>query len=288
MVYTLDINSTNPMAEVIRQEMTAFLDAQGWEESDKKSAQVTISVRIDRELPEGAWRLHSNYTPNVASYFVQLLGHSCVEALHAVYDWLEESGWVFLASGPVSPVMGEGKHFTGDKTVVPEIRWRGIRQHVNFPQDVSAWRIGEAQEYLRRLARQRFNVLTIHSYPRQWIAADLSVGQQLAGEFFYGERIPIPPDPSLQAVVQNKTVFCNPDIEAVYNNPEERSRMARAWMGSFIQTAKQLGFRVRFSFEPRSASEFREDALLQAKAILSDYPGIDVLEPMTRETGGGR
>lgn len=70
--------------------------------------------------------------------------------------------------------------------VTPKVRWRGIRQHVNFPMDISSYKIEDAKEYLNSLLRMRFNKLVIHSYPGQWYETQIGDSLALAGNFFYG------------------------------------------------------------------------------------------------------
>ena len=44
----------------------------------------------------------------------------------------------------------------------------------------------EVREYLQNMVRMRFNKLTIHSYPYQWYAEDVTGEMHYAGSFFYG------------------------------------------------------------------------------------------------------
>lgn len=55
-----------------------------------------------------------------------------------------------------------------DETIIPVAKFRGIRQHINFPMDISSYTLKDAKQYIQNLARMRFNFITFHSYPGQW------------------------------------------------------------------------------------------------------------------------
>ena len=62
-------------------------------------------------------------------------------------------GFVFTVRGPVAPegVFEELTAFSLAET--PVLAARGIRQHINFPMDISCYPLPEAMEYIRNLAR---------------------------------------------------------------------------------------------------------------------------------------
>ena len=205
---------------------------------------------------------------------------------HAVYSFLEEIGYVFDITGITAPEKFNFSTIEGvDKKITPRVRWRGIRQHVNFPMDISSYPIGEAEEYLRNMVRLRFNKITIHSYPGQWYEVAEADSTEYAGHFFYGDTHYMYDNELLKAKIRfNDSVFCIPEAEAVYNDKKARSTTAVAWMSRLITYAKEIGLRVQFSFEPRNATV--ERAVAVSKQILSTYPGIDELELIGEETGG--
>ena len=91
------------------------------------------------------------------------------ELLQATYTALEEMGCRFEVTGPVVPDRLNPAGIPASRAVyTPAIQRRGVRQHINFNMDVSGYPIGEAKEYIRNLARLRYNHITFHSYPCHW------------------------------------------------------------------------------------------------------------------------
>ncbi len=215
-----------------------------------------------------------------------LVGGDAVSVLHAAYSLLEEIGYTFDITGVTRL---EKFDFAAiekiDKKITPHVRWRGIRQHVNFPMDISSYPIGEAKEYLKNLVRLRFNKLTVHSYPGQWYEVVDGDSTEYAGHFFYGDTHYMYDNELLKAKVRfNDSIFCIPEAEPVYDDKKARSAVAIDWMKQLIAYAKEIGLRVQFSFEPRTATP--ERAVSIAKQILNTYPDIDELELIGEETGG--
>lgn len=216
---------------------------------------------------------------------IRLYGGDEISLTHAAYTLLEELGYTFNLTGISSPVQHKSIDQLKNKKVTPKVRWRGIRQHVNFPMDISSYSIEEVQEYLRSLLRLRLNKLTIHSYPGQWYETHYSDSLALAGNFFYGDTHFIYDNSFLkQHIPSNDSIFCIPQTEPLFANPRQRSQFAIHWMQEVIRYAKELGFYVQMSFEPRSTSITQ--AVRTAKEIQATYPEIDALEMITEETGG--
>ena len=100
---------------------------------------------------------------------IVLEGHGEAELLQATYTALEEMGCRFEVTGPVVPDRLNPAGIPASRAVyTPAIQRRGVRQHINFNMDVSGYPIGEAKEYIRNLARLRYNHITFHSYPCHW------------------------------------------------------------------------------------------------------------------------
>jgi hypothetical protein len=206
---------------------------------------------------------------------------SCV--LHAVYTFLEQMGWRFEITGPIQLRDADLSAFM-PFAITPAVQWRGIRQHVNFPMDISSYPLEEAQEYIRNLARLRFNHISFHSYPNQWIDGVQDGNQKTAGAFFYGQRHDIPEHPLLKTAIANAKTYCIPEIEPHFDDAQRKSDMAIAWLQEVMTEAKRCGLRIQFSFEPRGSS--LELTLATCRRVLELYPRIDVLELITSETGG--
>lgn len=169
--------------------------------------------------------------------------------------------------------------------VTPKVRWRGIRQHVNFPMDISSYPIGEAKAYLDNLLRLRFNKLAVHSYPGFWHEQPQGDSILYGGNFFYDSPHFYKGNPFLKEHIRyNDSLFCIPEMEGIYFDAPLKSKKTMAWMRELLEYAKGLGFYIQFSFEPRQLSL---DATAEvARHIADTYPMIDALELMTEEMGG--
>lgn len=205
---------------------------------------------------------------------------------HAVYTYLEKMGCLFDLTGTSIPKqLKKSMAEPFDTLIKPTVRWRGIRQHVNFPMDISSYDIEDAKEYIDRLVRMRFNKLTIHSYPGQWYETSLGDSLSLAGNYFYGNKHIMYDNAFLQQKIKdNDSLFCIPRAEKLKDNPQENSKFALSWMKELINYAKKRGLYVQFSFEPRITSV--EQTVTTVHDILKTYPNIDALELITEETGG--
>jgi len=219
---------------------------------------------------------------------ITLKGVDETAVLHAVYTFLEKAGWMFEISGPVLtseiPLIDKKNYY--EEKLDPVVRQRGIRQHINFPMDISSYYLPDAREYIRNLARMRFNSITFHSYPGQWYEVAMPDTTEYAGHFFYGDLHSIPDLPFVKDHVNNKRVFCIPEIEPYFNDTPMRSRMAIHWLQQVMEYAKRCGFYVQFSIEPRDPGTNLSHSKQVVQSVLKDYPMIDALELMTQETGG--
>lgn len=262
---------TNPTLDFAAQELERFLqrtaDFSAWR----------FRLSIDPALTPFAFAV------SVQDREVVLRGHGVRETLHAVYTLLEALGWVFEITGPRQARRASPAELNGLTIhVQPAVNWRGIRQHINFPMDISSYPLDEALDYIHNLARLRLNHITFHSYPDQWYEVALSSGPMLAGNYFYGQRHDLPDHP-IRSVIRNRETFCIPEIEPYCDDPHENSVRAMNWLRILMREAHRVGLRVQFSFELRE--QHLEDSLRTVDAILTAYPMIDVLEIITQESG---
>lgn len=203
---------------------------------------------------------------------------------NAMYTLLEDIGYTFDITGISKP---DSYDFTvlknADRRISPAVRWRGIRQHVNFPMDVSSYSIEDAKEYIDCVTRLRMNKFTIHAYPGQWYETHIGDSLSMAGNFFYGNKHYIYNNSLLKKVIPtNDSLYCIPQAEKLKG--QALSSFTIDWMQQFMAYAKKRGFYIQLSFEPRSTSVAQ--AVSTAKEIEKQYPDMDALEFMTEETGG--
>lgn len=250
-------------------------------EKENVGTKYSFTFHVDTAMQKGEF----SYKEVKDSEFL-LQGGDPTGVLHAVYSLLEEIGYTFDITGTTAPDKFNFEALKGiDKTITPKVRWRGIRQHVNFPMDISSYPVDEAKEYIRNLARLRFNKLVIHSYPGQWYEWESGDSINYAGHFFYGDRHYMYDNALLRNVVRfNDSTFCIPDAEKCYDNIPERSKLAIEWMSELMNSAKECGMLLQFSFEPRAMNA--DETVKLAHKIVDTYPQIDALEMITEETGG--
>lgn len=242
-----------------------------------------IVLQTTKDLPEGAFRVEYK-NENQAEQIV-LSGYDDVSVLHAVYTFLEKAGVRFEISGPVfTDKLDLDKLKNYAETIIPKVKQRGIRQHINFTMDVSSYPIAEAKEYIRNLARLRFNYITFHSYPGQWYADPESKTESYGGNFFYNKRHDIPKERFYQEKIRNKKTYCIPEIEPFFDDKPKREKMAIEWLQQVMTECRMVGLTVRLSFEPRGAGSDVQKTIETATKLLSYYPMINELELITTET----
>ena len=236
----------------------------------------------DKELLDGSFAYSISKNDKVL-----FSGEDEMAISHAAYTFLEELGFLFDITGISTPEKFKTVSSAVQDTVItPKIRWRGIRQHVNFPMDISSYSASDAKEYIDCLVRLRFNKLAIHSYPGQWYETKAEDGNlAYAGNFFYGNKHFQHDNELLRRMVpENDTLFCIPEAEKFKNDEKATSSFAVQWMQELVRYSKERGLYIQFSFEPRTASI--ERAIMIAKDVYKTYPTIDALELITDETGG--
>jgi hypothetical protein len=249
------------------------------------SPKIKTYFRIDESMKDGSFAYKIDKSKGRTT--VTFLGGTAMEVTHAVHGFLEHIGFHFGFDGTKKPATINLDTLTaGTYTTRPYTRWRGIRQHVNFPMDISSYPQEEAREYLRRLVRMRFNKIAVHSYPNLWHEVNTGDTIERAGNFFYDRPHPIPDHPLIRERIRfNTALFCMPEAEAHYANRIARSNAATAWMKDLLTYAKAIGLRVHFSIEPRRRGDIAY-ILDNARSAIEQYPMIDELGIITEELGG--
>lgn len=241
-----------------------------------------IRLTCDPSIDDGSFGYRTENGRRLVIY-----GADPISVTNGVHTLLERLGYLFDVTGVTVPERFDLRALQkADVNIRPNVRWRGIRQHVNFPMDISSYPIEEAKRYLENLVRLRFNKFVVHSYIFMWHEEPVSKDSvNYAGSFFYGHLHDFSDSPFLQSINQdNDRIFCIPEIEPYYHDRARRSKMAIDWMGELLDHAKSLGLYVQFSYEPRHSTV--ERAVRLGHIIARTYPQIDALEIMTEETGG--
>jgi hypothetical protein len=287
---TIKYDSGDSICTYAFTELTYFLNKAGIkdirENTDAGTADsYLIQLKKDAKLKPYSFRVEYQSSGNYKKILLSGNNSTCV--LHAVYTMLEKIGYTFEITGPVENDIDFKRLVGYRETITPSVLNRGIRLHLNFPMDISSYSLADAKEYIRNLARMRFNSITFHSYVNQWIEGPQNGRDTLAGHFFYGINFPIPDTPSVyKEHIDNKSFYCIPEIEPFYNRPIERSHMAVKWLQQVMMEAKKVGMTIQFSFEPREISRNYELTIQTAQRILQNYPLIDKLELISEESPG--
>ena len=112
-------------------------------------------------------------------------GNSDGNILSGLYCFLEELGFLFDFSKTYYPSQKVKEFPRMTKTVLPKMRERGIRMHLNFVQDQSCFSQEEFEKFVDNMPRMKFNFLLFHMYNcQEWYPfsfrgiqhLDLSVG----------------------------------------------------------------------------------------------------------------
>lgn len=248
-----------------------------------EGGEKTVILAVDGDM-----EVH-HYTLCCDGNCLQIFGGNASSVLCGVYDALTDAGMLFQATGYAAPRGFDlgGLFAAREKKITPRFRLRGIRQHINFPMDISSYPLKDAQEYIRSIARMQYNAITFHTYPGQWHETRPDDPTDRAGHFFYGQVHPLPEDnPLLASRIHNRKYYCIPEAEAVFEDEAARAEYAKYWLREVMSTAKEAGLTVTLSVEILDDDEAAASRML--RVICETYPLIDTLELITEECGGFR
>jgi len=185
---------------------------------------------------------------------VAVAGGSPEATLWAAYALLEHLGVVFEFSGEIVPAPRAQLDLTGlDLRAEPSIRERGLRLHLNFPMDQSAYSLDEFRAWVDRVARLKCNYLEFHFYSAHpWFRFEYRGAKTEHGTFFVGSPegvYRLPGDMIGRDKIRNREVFFPPEMEGLSQGEELYAR-TEARMGAVMDHAHARGIRVCVSFEP--------------------------------------
>jgi len=256
-----DLLSTYTTAEIVKED----------------TADAIIKLRIDQNLEPHWYRLEGD------GKVLTISGGNVSSVLCGIYEGLADAGILFEANGhSLRGTFDMAVFLNSKKEVRPKCRFRGIRQHINFTMDISSYALKEAKEYIRNLARMRYNAITFHSYPGQWHGVNPG---EYAGHFFYGQTHPVPTyDPVVRERIHNRKIYCIPEVEAIYEDEALRSEYAKYWLNEVMEAAKEAGLTVTLSVELAHDEEEKISVMLHE--VCKTYPRIDNIELISYENFG--
>ena len=215
------------------------------------TAEAPLDLATDLSLGAG------RYVASISSGRAVVHGGRAKDVLHGVYALLESLGYVFTVRGPVVPDVPLRclPEVALDQTAF--LQRRGIRQHINFPMDISGYPLSEAREYIRNLARMKLTDIVFHLYEScGWFQVTMPGYQACTRDgnplptFFYTERQLVPPEAQIARVIRNRNVFCPPEAEALYGTLDS-AEFQRWFLSNLIDEARAFGLHVGLSTEPR-------------------------------------
>lgn len=119
-----------------------------------------IRLECDPSIDDGSFGYRSEDGRRITVY-----GGDPISVTNGLHTLLERMGFLFDITGVTRPERADLAALDhADVRIRPNVRWRGIRQHVNFPMDISSYPIDQAKRYLENLVRMRFNKFVVHSY----------------------------------------------------------------------------------------------------------------------------
>lgn len=278
----VSINYKNEEFRYVFEELKLFLEKYTNNEIliNSEYSDKHINLILDRKMESHHYNICGD------GFVLEIKAANKSSMLCGVYEALADAGILFEATGYSAPKGFDLEAlFSVNKIVKPKFRLRGIRQHINFPMDISSYSLKEAKEYIRNLARMRYNSITFHSYPGQWHETKVDDPNDFAGHFFYGHIHMVPTDePLLAQKINNKKYYCIPEIEDMFLDNEKRANCAKYWLNEVMKIAKDLGMIITLSIEVTFDDEAAIIKMLNN--LLKTYKLIDTLEIITEECGG--
>lgn len=248
--------------------------------TETDQADAEIHLLVDETLQPHCYTVDGNGT------VLKIFGGNVSSVLCGIYEALTDTGILFEANGHSLPGRFELERFLAlQKKVHPKCRFRGIRQHINFTMDISSYALKDAKEYIRALARMRYNAITFHSYGGQWHVVKPGTAGEYAGHFFYGQVHPVPScDPITAGRIHNRKIYCIPEVEAIHEDEAARSEYAQYWLREVMSTAKEACMEITLSVE--LACDDEEGICAMLHDVCRTYPQIDNIELISFENFG--
>ncbi len=288
------------MQEATQQDRVLCTAAREWAECVGRiwAGDAPLELAVEPGLEQG------RYIAAIAAGRASVRGARPKDVLHGVYALLEQLGYVFTVRGPVAPDL--------PPVALPEVsldqtaflQRRGIRQHINFPRDISGYPLAEAKDYIRNLARMQMTDLVFHLYEAcGWFQVPMpgyvacTRDDNPQPTFFYTERQLVPEEPAYAAVIRNRKVFCPPEAEPLYGT-KKAAEFQHYFLSALIDEARAFGLHVGLSAEPHvldhiAVGTFPDiprdiDLMIRTTMELVNqmaacYPQVDEYELISRE-----
>ena len=179
-----------------------------------------------------------------------ILGGGSPEAtLWAVYDFVESTGVRFLLENdilPKEPTPFPPPHL--NKVQEPRFRFRSYRAINNLATSLIFYGMKDYRHLIDQLAKLKFNVLYVQTYPHQPFVHYQFRGQpKTTGVLHYGWQIPIHEGTIGRELFGGRNELVNPDLDGS-RTYKERVRAAQQLLHELFAYAKKRGMQTGLHF----------------------------------------
>ncbi|MCH2200856.1 MAG: hypothetical protein MK102_02715 [Fuerstiella sp.] len=178
-------------------------------------------------------------------------GGSPVATMWAAYELGYRLGIRYLPRGDLFPAKKKSFDLDGVDTVMePQLRSRTWRTINDFAIGPESWGINEHQQFLRQLAKMKFNRVMLAVYPWQpFVRYAFNGVEKSTATHWFDEKYPVDGDTVGRKAFGGKKMFENPDFSGL-TTADERHEAGRQHMQALIDTAHELGMTVGVSIVP--------------------------------------
>ncbi len=176
-------------------------------------------------------------------------GGSPAATLWAVYDFVQLCGVRFLLEKDVLPEKPSPfPPSTLDLVHEPELRFRSYRGINDLATSLVFYGMEDYRHLIDQLAKLKFNVLYVQTYPSQpFVHYEFRGQSKTTGVLHYGWKLPIHPQTIGRKLFRGMSEFTNPDFETA-RSYEERVVAAEELLHNIFAYAKSRGMQTGLMF----------------------------------------
>ncbi|MEZ6051982.1 MAG: hypothetical protein R3C02_11425 [Planctomycetaceae bacterium] len=178
-------------------------------------------------------------------------GGSPVATLWSVYELGHRLGIRYLFRGDIYPNEQRDFDLSGhDLVMEPELRVRTWRTVNDFAVGPESWGLEEHREFLRQLAKMKFNRVMLSVYPwHPFVNYEFGGVRKQTAKLWFGEQYPVDGDTVGKKVFGGAELFENPDFVGIETS-EEMTAAGIKHLQGLIDVAHELGMSVGISISP--------------------------------------
>jgi hypothetical protein len=171
--------------------------------------------------------------------------------LWAVAEFGHSLGIRSLLYGDLDPVNPPEFRLSGYNTIIePAVRYRAWRTMDRFAIGPESWGLTEHKQYLRQLAKQKYNRIIISAHTWQpFVHFEFQGVRKQTGMLWYGWKYRVDGDTAGRAAFAGAKFFDNPDFANAVTY-EDRLAAGQKLIRGIISSAHELGMTVGLSLSP--------------------------------------